>query len=322
MSDTAMNGESAPVAAEVAPAPLKSTDTRKAPDARAPSRKPEGEPAKPAPVEKPTKPAPAVADATPVDGAEPPEGDDAAAAVAPSQRKEQRLPRWMQERLQRERQVTAARTREEVLRELQQQGQVPAAAPQRQAEAEAPTEKTLADFDFDPVAYQKYLAKQAVEDYKREERERAEQTEHAAAAEKFKAKIDAFEVKVGAGAWDDIESSPLNADPKFKPLVDLFLGDDNDLEIAHHLATHLDEAARLLALPPLQRVREVAKLADTFSDPPEVDEKPAPAVPPKKLTNAPPPPKTVSGAGKPSVDVRNPEISTADRIKAWKARGQ
>lgn len=319
MSDTAMNGESAPVAAEVAPVALKSTDTRKAPDARAPSRKPEE--AKPAPVEKPTKPAPA-ADATPEEGAEPPEGESHAPAAETSS-KEQKLPRWMKERLERERRVTEARTREAVLRELQAQGLKPEPAPQRQPDPpqQREPEKTLADFDFDPMAYQKYLAKQAIEDYKREEREREEQTKQAAAAETFKAKIDAFEVKVGAGAWDDIESSPLNTDPKFKPLVELFIGDENDLELAHHLATNLEEAARLLALPPLQRAREVAKLADTFSDTPEPEEKPAPVLPPKKTTNAPPPPKTVSGAGKPSVDIRNPDISTADRIKAWKARG-
>lgn len=289
------------------PAALKSTDTLK-------TEAPKAEAAKPA---EPKTPEPKQTQAKPEEGSEaPPEGeqDDAPAAAAP-ERKEQRLPRWMKERLERERQVTAARTREQVLRELQAQ---PPAQPQRQPEPQGPAEKTLEDFDFDPVAYQKYLARQAVEDYKREEQTRAEQQKQAAAADEFKAKIDTFEARVGAGAWEDIESSPLNADPAYKPLVDLFLGDEHDLDIAHHLVRNPSEADRLLALSPLQRVREVAKLADTFSDEPQAAHA-APVLPPKKTTNAPPPPKTVSGAGKPSVDVRSPEISTADRIRAWKA---
>jgi len=308
MTDNQLDGASTPVASEPA---LKSTDTRKAPtvslstDSAAKESKPEPAKAKAAEPQDPT----------PDEGGTPPEGDHAPAAEK-SERKEQRLPRWMKERLERERQVTAARTREQVLRELQEQQPI-----QREPEPQGERERTLEDFDFDPVAYQKYLAKQAVEDYKREELTRAQQREQAAAADKFKAKIDSFEAKVGAGSWEDIDSSPLNTDPDLKPLVDLFLGDEHDLEMAHHLATHPAEIYRLMALSPLQRVRELAKLADMFSG--EVQAEPVtPVVPPKKTTNAPPPPKTVSGAGKPAVDIRNPNISTADRIKAWKANGR
>lgn len=315
MTENVTDGGSAPVVQE-APA-LKSSDTRKAPDTRI-SQEPK---AKEAPKEE-AKPKTEVTQKATSDTDEqaPPEGDNDAPAADKFDRKEQlRLSRKMKERLERERRITADRTRAEVLRELQESGQLPAPQPQRQtAEPQGEREKTLADFDFDPIAYQKYLAKQAIEDYKREESERAKQKELEAAAETLKAKIDAFEARVGAGAWEDIDTSPLNTDPKFKPLCDLFLGDDNDMDIAHHLVKHPEEAERLMALSPLQRVREVAKLADKFSDEPKV-EKPA-ALPPKKTTNAPPPPKTVSGAGKPSVDVRSPDISTADRIKAWKAR--
>lgn len=308
MTDTANDGASAPEVQQ--PAALKSTDTSAT------------KVATPAPVEaKPeTKPEPKQSTPTEVSdgGSTPPEGeeDDAPAAASP-ERKEQRLPRWMKERLERERQVTAARTREQVLRELQAE-QPPV---QQRQEVPQEREKTLEDFDFDPTAFQKYLARQAVEEYKREEQTRAEQQKQAVAAEQFKAKIDTFEARVGAGAWEDIESSPLNANPAYKPLVDLFLGDENDLDIAHHLARNLAEADRLLSLSPLQRVRELAKLADTFSAEPEKAAPAAPVIPPKKITNAPPPAKTVSGAGKPSVDINDPNISTADRIRAWRSQG-
>ena len=306
MTDNATNVSSETVAQ---PAALKSTDTLKS--------EPAPEAGKPA--EEPVKAQKQIEAKPEQSGNEaPPEGeekDDAPAAAAP-ERKEQRLPRWMKERLERERQVTAARTREQVLRELQAQQQP--AQTQAQTPSESEREKGLEDFDFDFVAYQKYLAKQAIEVYKREEQQRAEQQKQAEVAEQFKAKVDSFESRVGAGAWEDIEASKLNTDPAYKPLVELFLGDDHDLDIAHHLAQHIEEADRLLSLSPLQRVREVAKLAEKFSDP-ATAEVAAVTQPPKKTTNAPPPPKTVSGAGKPSVDVRSPEISTADRIRAWKA---
>lgn len=293
------------------PAALKSTDTLK-------TEAPKAEAAKPAKPDAPKTEAPKDT----ANEQAPPEGeqqDDAPAADKFDRKEQLRLSRKVKERLERERRITAERTRAEVIRELQESGQLPAQQPQRQPEPQGPAEKTLEDFDFDPVAYQKYLARQAVEDYKREEQTRAEQQKQAAAADEFKAKIDTFEARVGAGAWEDIESSPLNADPAYKPLVDLFLGDEHDLDIAHHLVRNPAEADRLLALSPLQRVREVAKLADTFSDEPKAAQA-APVLPPKKTTNAPPPPKTVSGAGKPSVDIRNPDISTADRIAAWRAR--
>lgn len=302
MSDTAIDGGSAPVEQEAKAPALKSTDTRVSADA------PTSQGVPPAEKEKKAEPKEKADEES-----APPEGDNAPAAESP-ERKEQRLPRWMKERLERERKVTEARTREAVLRELQQQGQRPEPL-QRQPEPQGERELTLEDFDFDPTAHAKYLARRAIEEYKREEQARAEQTKQAAAAEQFKAKIDSFEAKVGAGAWEDIEASAINQDPAYKPLVELFLGDENDLEMAYHLAQNPAEADRLLALPPLQRVREVAKLADKFSS--AADAKAA--VPQKRVTNAPPPPKTVSGAGKPNVDLRNPEITTADRIKAWKA---
>lgn len=316
MSDNQVsNGVSAPEA-PAQPA-MKSTDTRKVIEAK---------PAAPA-VE--AKPEPEASKPTPTATAEggPPEGDDAAQPADSSERKEQRLPRWMKERLERERKVTEARTREQMLREFQAtQGQAPGPQGQPQGAFEPPQgekDKTLADFNYDPEAFMDYKVQRGIERKEREAQAREEQKANAAKAEQFKAKIDSFEARVGAGAWEDIESSPLNADPAFKPLVDLFLGSDEDLDIAHHLVRHPDEAQRLMALSPLQRVREVAKLAEQFSQSPPAAVAETPTIPPRKTTSAPPPVKTVSGAGKPSVDVRSPDISTADRIKEWKRlRGQ
>lgn len=302
---------------EAQPAALKSTDTSSVKAVLAKAEAPVAPvPAKP----EPKTPAEPVATAEPA-GSDV-EDDDAPPADSPAEqvKKKDRLPRWVKERMERVRLQTEADTRERVLRELQQDR---ATKPEATNVAQpAEREKTLEDFDFDLAAFQKHLARQAIDEVRREDEQRAQQQKQAAAVDEFKAKIDAFETRAGAGAWDDINESPVNTDPAFAPLVSLFLGDENDLEIAHHLATHLDEAQRLLALPPLQRVREVAKLADQFGGTSQADEPAQKAVPlPKKSTNAPPPPKTVSGAGKPAVDVLSPDMTTEQRIALWRKKG-
>lgn len=301
MTDNATDGASAPAAQEPA---LKSTDTSDRPAVEAPEPKQEA----------PKTEAPA---ATPQE----PEGDegadDAPAADSPDKgKRKERLPRWVKERLERERLVTEQRTREAVMREIDDR-QKPAQPP-----AEPEREKTLADFDFDQEAHTAYLVDRAIQKREASAAREAQEREQAEAAEKFKAKIDAFEERVGDGSWEDIVSSPINTDPKFKPLCDLFMGDDHDLDIALELASDVAEAERLLSLSPLARVRELAKLAEKFSGAPTPEKPEKAPVLPKKLTNAPPPPKTVAGAGKATVDDNDPNLSTAERIALWKKRGK
>lgn len=298
------------VTTEAAPQ-LKSTDTSYKASLVAPEVKAEPTPA-PKVEKKPAEPAePSVV---------PVEGEDAPVADSqPGKGNEKRLPRWMKERLERERQVTEARTREAMLREFQQT--------QPKPEVVTPSEpklKTLEDFDFDNSAYTDYLVEQKLNKREEQARREAEARKQAEATEKFKARIDAFEERAGDGAWQDIIESPLNTDPAYKPLTELFMGDDHDLDIAHYLSENLDEAKRINGLSKLQQVREIAKLAEKFEggSQPEVNAPPAPAPLPKRTTSAPPPPKTVSGAGKPSVDINDPNLSTADRIAAWRKAGK
>lgn len=267
---------------------------------------------KPEPV-KEVKPEPVVAEtpADPVEGVK----DNAPDADSPKGT-EKRMPRWMKERLERERQVTEARTREAMLREFQANQPKPDVAPV----VEQPKAKTLEDFNFDQDAYTDYLVETKLTKREQAAKLETEKQERAKAADSFKAKIDAFEERAGDGTWQDIVESPLNTDPAYKPLTELFMGDEHDLDIAHYLAENLKEAERIQKLPRLQQVREVAKLAEKFeSDSPEEVDTPSKPTPlPKKTTTAPPPPKTVSGAGKPSVDINDPNISTAQRIAAWR----
>lgn len=300
MSEEVTNAAST---AEAPKAELKSTDTSALSAMKTAAEAPKSE-SKTEPTQSPTE----------GDGAgDDPEGDAAAADAPEDKRKKQRLPRWVQERLARERLVTEQRTREKVLAELQQQS--PRRDPTNVEHAER--EKTLEDFDFDSGKYLDYKVQQGIEREKQQQRRADVERQQAEDVEKFKAKIDRFEEKAGAGSWEDIESSPINTDPAYKPLVDLFLGDDNDLEIAHHLAMNPDEAARILSLSPLARVREIAKLSESFDTPPQG--KPAPT-PPKKVTNAPPPPKTVSGGGKSTPSEDDEGITPEQRIAIWRAK--
>jgi hypothetical protein len=292
-----------------APSELKSNDTRDKVEVQDVPAKPE---VVPKPEAKPESNQDEGHDDTPEGGEEP-----NAPAADSHEGKRKRLPRWMQERLERERQVTEARTREQMLREFQEKNPAPKTEDAPSGDSKT-WEQLLEENDFDYSKATKALVKQGIEEERRQEIAKTKQQEQAASAEKFKAKIDAFEEKAGDGAWEDILTSPLNQDPKFKPLVDLFLGDEKDLELAHHFAKNPKDAQRLIDLPRLQMVREVAKLAEQFSGE-QVEQTPAPI--PKKTTNAPPPPKTVSGAGKPSVDLDSPDITPAQRIAEWKRRG-
>lgn len=286
--------------ATVEPTVLKSTDTGSAANLVKAEKKPEP---KVEAIPEAAKPDP-----------KPPEGvTDAPDADSPQAGKEKRLPRWMKERLERERQVTEARTRAAVLEEIQKRQPAPV-----EAVAKAPPEKTLEDFDFDQGKYVDYKVSRLLEQKEESARAEAEQKKQAEASETFKGRIDAFEKRAGDGAWEDILTSPLNTKAEFKPLTDLFLGDEHDLDIAHHLATHFEEAERLLALPKIQQMREIAKLAEQFDG--STDEVTTPSTTPivKKTTTAPPPVKTVSGAGKPSVDINDPGMTTQQRIAAWR----
>lgn len=298
----------AAVPTAAAPTELKSTDTSNRP-VIAP------EPEKVETKAEPVAESPKVEAKEPEPEGAPEGGEDAPSADDHAGKKKDRLPRWVQERMERVRRVTEAEARERVLREIAE-GKLSAQPPQvpaQEPEAVAKPTKTLADFDFDQEAYTEYKVELAIERREQKARAEAEQRKQAEAAEQFKSRVMGY---VGQEGWEDVESSTFNADPKYADLWGLFMGEENDHAVAHHLATNMDEVDRLMSLSPLARVRELAKLADSFGAPSQV-EKPVPVVP-KKITSAPPPTRTIPSTSNPVVDVTSPDISTAARIKAWK----
>ncbi len=221
-------------------------------------------------------------------------------------------------RIERAQRQAIAETEARIYRELHEsQGKLPSQEAEQASEVKS-FDELLLENDFDQgKAMQAFYQQQREAERKAEAAEAAKESQ-AKAAESAKAKFDAFESRVGEGSVQDIIESPLNKDAKFKPLVDLFMGDDADLDIAYELANNIEEAERILSLSPLARVREVAKMAEKFGGATEQKRE----VPPKKTTNAPPPPKTIAGSGKSGIDLDDPKISTAQRIAEWRRKGK
>lgn len=221
-------------------------------------------------------------------------------------------------RIERAQRQAIAETEARIYRELHEsQGKPPSKETEQASEGKS-FDELLLENDFDQGKAMQAFYQQQREAERKAESAVAEQESRAKAAEAAKAKLQAFESRVGEGAMQDIIDSPINTDAKFKPLVDLFMGDDNDVDIAYELANNIEEAERLLSLSPLARVREVAKLAEKFGGATEQKQ----VALPKKTTNAPPPPKTIAGSGKSGIDLNDPNISTAQRIAEWRRKGK
>jgi hypothetical protein len=246
-----------------------------------------------------------------------PEGDEADAPDAGSEAAKPGKNSW-KKRLERVRQTAEAETRANVLKELIDQGVIKPPKPPQEAVVETKAEKSLEDFDYDQDAYLEYKLERKLEQREAKQREAEEQKRQAETAKQFEAKVSEFEQRVGEGAWQEVLESPINLDPEFKPLAAMIEGDDLALDIAHHLASNPDKAEEIIKLSPLKMALEVAKIAEQLGG--KQSEKPAPVLP-KKTTNAPPPPKTVTGSGKPSVDVNSPDLTPEQRIAMWRKRG-
>lgn len=70
-----------------------------------------------------------------------------------------------------------------------------------------------------------------------------------------------------------------------RDFLELATTSDAGAKLLHHLGTDLDEAARILALPPVQMARELTKLEFKLNQPP----------PPKPVSKAPPPISPIAG---------------------------
>jgi hypothetical protein len=300
-----MTVETNAVSAAVAPTGLKSTDTSVVNKLNAEAAKePEKAPETPKPEVKET-------------AAQVPEGDETDASAAGSEKPQPGKNSW-KKRLERVRQSAEAETRAAVLKELIDQGVIKSPEKPQETAASPKAEKNLEDFDYDQEAYLEYKLERKLEQREAKQREAEDQKRQAESAKQFEVRVSEFEKRAGEGAWQDVLESPLNLEPEYAPLAAMIQGDDLALDLAHYLASNPDKAEEIHSLPPLKMALEVAKIAEQLGG--KQPEKPAPVLP-KRITNAPPPPKTVSGSGKPSVDINAPDLTPEQRIAMWRKKG-
>ena len=128
---------------------------------------------------------------------------------------------------------------------------------------------------------------EALSDWKVEQKlaEREQRTAAKQAATAFETKVAAVREK--HPDFDAVVLSPTN--PVSPAMADAFRELDNGADVAYHLATNRNEAARINAMPPVRQIAELTRLADRLAAPS--------ATPPKLATDAPTPPPAARGTG-------------------------
>lgn len=119
-------------------------------------------------------------------------------------------------------------------------------------------------------------------------------TAHAEAQE-FNRKADEM-YNTGASKftdWKDAVETLVVSGFMNKDLIDSAMAVDDGPAVLHHLGTNLDEAERINALPPIQKVAALAKLSNSLAAPRSVS-----------VSSAPTPIKPVSGSPSPQLDLQ------------------
>lgn len=295
MTDQVEAGAIAQEAAKAAP----EFKTKAVPSAYTPEPAPE-------PAKEPDKPK-AVAEAEPDDDAAEEDTEEAAASDgsdAPARPKNKGVGKRINE---------LTREKHDALRELEywKQQALKPAEPKPAAQAEPTPEATvsgepkLEDFDFDMTAFNRAHYKwMRDEERKQEAIVKVQKT--------FVEKESAFEAE--HPDYREVAYAPTL--PMTQEMVRVILETDDPPAVAYYLGKNPGEAADIAQMQPLAAARAIGRIEAKLSAPASAPVR----EPPKKTTNAPPPPKTVSGAGKPEVSVDDPNISAAQRIALWKAR--
>lgn len=236
------------------------------------------------------------------------DSDDTDDAKPADSSKKRNMPRWMKERLARAELTAANRAREATIRELRDLGviQNPQAATET-VEQDAPKLKTLADFDFDQDEFIAYRVEEALKaDRERATRETQQKT-HQEAQAAFLQRIREFEQRE-PGALDEIRSAPTPP-----PHMVAFIQDSgHDIEVALHLARNQDRLHEIANLSPMKMAAAIREIAQQFEAPEKAE------LPQKKVTKAPEPPRTITGSARTAVDTDSKDVSSADRIRAWR----
>jgi len=156
------------------------------------------------------------------------------------------------------------------------------------------------DADYQRAIIRAELREAERERWQREQREAAERAQ-AERAEIFRARAEDAKARI-----PDFEQVALSDRVPYSPsMVQLVQESEQGPEIAYHLGKNPSEAERIARLTPLAAAREIGRLESRFA-----------ATAPKKVSTAPPPPKTISGQG--AQEERTPDQMSYSEYKAWR----
>lgn len=187
-----------------------------------------------------------------------------------------------------------------------------------QAHAKPEGKPTLEQFDYDYEAYTDALSDWKIDQKLSERDQRSlEEANKSKIEEQSKAvqsRIDAYAAKDPDG-WKEALTAPINYT---QTMVETLRESEIGPEMGVYLARNLDEAEQISRMNPVAAARALgrieAKLESTQAEAkPKVD-------PPKKLTQTPPPAKTLSGAAVAMKDVDRAGITPEERIAIWRAQ--
>lgn len=207
--------------------------------------------------------------------------------------------------------------RDRRLREQQEQYEERIRALEERVSESQPLEKPKwADFDTEEAyerAMEDYASKktqQEVENSRREqekqERERKQQLERQQTAQQFASDIQSQ--KSHYQDFDSVMNDPTFGEitQNYSPdIVSLIQSSDKNVALFYHLGTHLDDAEKIAALPPVQAAREIALIESRLGKPQ-----------PKTVTNAPDPVKPTSGSANPK-DFSDPKVRDQMTDEEW-----
>lgn len=237
--------------------------------------------------------------------------DESGAAPAAEQAEKEKVPAGLQKRIN---QIT--REKHEA---RQKNAELEARIAELESKPKSVTETDAAprpkedDFDSDAdfqsaliehaaeVATEKALKKVREENDSRDQTTRKNEAQTA-----LQAKKTAFEANVDAKRenFEDFDEVAYGHQFMDLDLADQIFGLDKGPEVAYHLGSHLDEAERIFALPPIQRARELTKLEF------QVEE-----LKPKMVSGA---PDAIKPLGNQEKAVENPDDMSADDWQKWR----
>jgi hypothetical protein len=187
----------------------------------------------------------------------------------------------------------------------------PPAQPAAAAPEAARKAPTLADHNYDEAAYQAALVEHDKAETARQIRDELKQEQTQQTQRQRRDEFGKREQAFAAKHADYLEVTRDSSLPISQTMVELLAESDAGPEVLYHLANNRDVAMQIAQMDDKSAARAIGRLEAKL-------EKPAPAVPPKPVSKAPPPPPQIE-AVEPAV-VKDPSQMSDAEFSKWRRR--